>query len=647
MTRKINIEAGSLLTKKQDKSAFKNVSLMNNDTANNKNGFTNYLNGKTSSLPTKNNFDPNLKQNNLHSNLSKKPSEKVERTDKDISVKDFPKNFHKGNVDDKRLSDEMKIFVQQNSNLVTLSNKKNHSGTDGSNFTTEHRDTEGILNEDSIFELAIVDDRVQVQEIALSSLISRTDRDTISDSMIEEEDSLDVDVSFVDSRVDLPNLWSMQTEHREDSISGVDSAASSFIDDSLGGYVVEIADNNDSTGSMVVGEDAKIYNSEFEDSAAGIDDEDSAAGIDDEYNSPEIGIAQSFAEFAQRGVELKSDIDFKNADLQSVNDNQHEQISITDKELQEKLLLGLLNNKTLNAKNKSGDNPSLSTLKIITDTQGKASKPMDSVVSSSANLFFADDGESDVAARFFAGLEEVRGLKSEISGLAVETESDSALNAGKISEISDADAGNSSGDKLLNSKSSAQQINNFGGKIENEFGDKKVTISFKENLGNSEGAPKELHQVSMSVKHAIASNRSEIKINMHPKALGAVDVTLELIRGEAGEQIITNIKISAENKHTLEILEKSQIELQKILSEVKESKDASLEFNMKKQDDEQGKLLYSNSEEREAWMNQFEVNEDGSNDEKSISSVLQDNKSKNDSDLHLNKLIPGKLNIKV
>ena len=646
MTRELNIEAGSLPSKTQSKS-----SLKNNDLGN-KNGFANYLNSKTSSIETKNKFDYNLPKKSANAEQSKKPSEKPVTKERDIRQEDAPKAFDKGDLS--KISAAIKVSTKQNSNEQNNS-ETNKSETNIANSTQEQinipsKSVQDYLNEDSAFE-SIMIGSVQTEEIDLAnldSMIAVMDEDIINDSTAGVEDSDQVDLATAESKAgldNLPNLWSIQVEQVESSRNAADSIGSEdteevFTEDKLHERAFELPNNNDSMSDDASGQDSVSEEEFLQDSSKNFDNEDSV--------TPEIGIAEAHIGFAQDMVESKIGIDdFKNDKLQSVNDNEQLQASISDNDLQKKLPLNLLSNKALVTKNKVASNALQSATKVTHDIQGKAAKPMYAIISSSANLFFADDGKSDVAARFFAGLEEARGAKPAVASEELGAEADLDVVAGKINEISDADAGSSSGDKSFNLKNSAQQINNFGGKIDDSFADKKLTVSFGANP-NAEGDPKEFQQVSMSIRHAINSNSSEIKINMHPKALGAIDITLELARGEAGEQIVKNIKITAENKQTLEILEKSQIELQKTLSEVKESKDASLEFNMKKQDDQQGNLLYSNSEEREAWMNQFDRRQGRSNDGESGSDSLGNaEKSEEDSGSKENRLMPGEIDIKI
>lgn len=647
MTRKLNLEAGSVLAKSQDRS-LKNLSFKNNDSGN-KGGFDNYLNPKKSNIEAKTKFDSNLQKKSADTNHKSKKSHQ---------------DFDKNKLSLKEPIKARDSVVKNANDVGSASKTQNPSGSDSASYEQGNKniansdiDTEGkiFLSEDRGFEDVITSDDILAEEIDESESLDRAlaiDEDLVAGDLMESaKDDVNLDSSNTESQGldNLPNLWSIQAEHREDPELSADSVLKesiendSFEEDSVDGDVSEVENSNDSMSEDVVEFDSALTSASVEDIAQ---DSNAGAGDEDSIN-PEIGAFESPIEFAKDESKLKSDIDFKGFGLQNVNDNDQQQANIADKDLQEKLSLALLSQKNLSAGAK-GENALKASIKIVNESQNQAAKPMDSVISSSANLFFADDGKSDLAAKFFAGLEESRGGKSEMSGENFDAEAD--ISAGKITEISDIDAENSSGDRSFNFKNSAQQINNFGGKIEDALGDKKLTVSFKDNLDNAEGNPKELQQVSMSVKHAITANRSEVKINMHPKALGAVDVTLELTRNEAGEQVVKNIKITAENKQTLEILEKSQIELQKTLSEVKESKDASLEFNMKKQDDEQGNMLYSNSEEREAWMNQFDdSNSENANDSKQPGSGARAGaeKSENSSDSRERALMPGEVDIKV
>jgi len=113
-------------------------------------------------------------------------------------------------------------------------------------------------------------------------------------------------------------------------------------------------------------------------------------------------------------------------------------------------------------------------------------------------------------------------------------------------------------------------------------------------------------QIDLSIKHAVANGRNEVNINLYPRALGAVDVKIEYVVS-GGVKEIKNITISAEKRETLDLLEKSQIELKKSLAEVTDTakKEATLHFDMKQGNHQQGSAYFESFEERENWMNKF------------------------------------------
>lgn len=153
----------------------------------------------------------------------------------------------------------------------------------------------------------------------------------------------------------------------------------------------------------------------------------------------------------------------------------------------------------------------------------------------------------------------------------------------------------------------ADTITNLGGEIVMDTKKDQLVVSFPERLvRNADTKPQRADQVISSLKFAVSQNKNQVKINLYPQALGAIEVSIEFARTDNGEKSIKSIKIYADNKMTLDILEKSQAELQKSLAEVVESNEASLEFDMKNNQDNKGShLLYENSDERKKWMEKF------------------------------------------
>lgn len=152
----------------------------------------------------------------------------------------------------------------------------------------------------------------------------------------------------------------------------------------------------------------------------------------------------------------------------------------------------------------------------------------------------------------------------------------------------------------------AAEIFSFGGAIETNQ-DGKLVVSFKENLvAKSDTTPHRSEQIALSIKEAASSGKSNVTINMYPKALGAIDIHIEFSM-VGGKQVVESIRITAERRDTLDIIQKSEAELRKNLTEVtKSSEDASLEFNLKHNDGNGGKGNYfQDLEERQNWMNKF------------------------------------------
>ncbi|PCJ29574.1 MAG: hypothetical protein COA94_00800 [Rickettsiales bacterium] len=167
-------------------------------------------------------------------------------------------------------------------------------------------------------------------------------------------------------------------------------------------------------------------------------------------------------------------------------------------------------------------------------------------------------------------------------------------------------------------KKPATQLPTMTEKSENVF-----QISFQDNiprntnaLSNALGAniththpPKPQAQIALAVNAAASSGTNgakEITINLFPDALGAVKVEILSAIGQDGVSKIQSIKIIADRRETLEILEKSRIDLEKSLKEVTDTKEeASLEFEMNQQGEQQRGGYFESLEERANWMSKF------------------------------------------
>lgn len=247
------------------------------------------------------------------------------------------------------------------------------------------------------------------------------------------------------------------------------------------------------------------------------------------------------------------------------------------------------------------------------DVAKLASDNLKSAMFSSSNLMFAEDGSNETSMKLMADIEQrLQHKREEYLGIVDPEGAEIAL------EDFEENMGQqqfSGGSNKQSHAKTASMIASFGGEVAQDAAfSEKMNVSFTQKLmEKSNFVPTRHEQISMSINHAMNAGKKEIKINLYPKALGAIDVTLELTKNLKGESVIKSIKITSENKHTHEILEKAQADLAKSLSEVKESKDASLEFAMKKDGEEAGQnnMLYSDSEEREKWMEKFEQGKTG------------------------------------
>jgi hypothetical protein len=123
-------------------------------------------------------------------------------------------------------------------------------------------------------------------------------------------------------------------------------------------------------------------------------------------------------------------------------------------------------------------------------------------------------------------------------------------------------------------------------------------------------------QLSLSLKYAVSQGKSEVTINLYPKALGAIDVKIEFATNSAGQTEVQKVIITADRSSTLKLLENTKSHLETALAELKKEtattvtesskKEASLQFDMRGGSSDQSNEGYFTSfEERENWMNKF------------------------------------------
>lgn len=171
------------------------------------------------------------------------------------------------------------------------------------------------------------------------------------------------------------------------------------------------------------------------------------------------------------------------------------------------------------------------------------------------------------------------------------------------------------GDDSRNKSSSSQMrevFSSFGGIVDKHSED-LTQISFRDHLAGNEKKPeipKPVMQVSLAVNEALkfgnVGDKRIVTINMFPDVLGPVKVEILSVAAEDGARKVQNIKIIAEKRETLEILEKSRIDLEKSLKEVTSSKEeASLEFEMNQGSNGQKGEYFETLDERINWMNKF------------------------------------------
>ncbi|MEA0970590.1 putative flagellar hook-length control protein FliK [Candidatus Megaera venefica] len=238
----------------------------------------------------------------------------------------------------------------------------------------------------------------------------------------------------------------------------------------------------------------------------------------------------------------------------------------------------------------------------IKDPMMAVGEDVSNLIAISSNLLLADEtrqGQS-VLAKMNKNLES----ESKISSVI---QDEPKLNLESQDNFSglEQDAGESSAKKY-------SVLDSFGGTLEVNSED-LFQVSFRENtlnLGTKNLLPKPDMQISLAVKEvlSVSSNagKKEITINLFPEALGPVKVEILSVLGENGARKIESIKVMAEKRETLEILEKSRMDLEKNLKEVTNTKEeASLQFEMNHQGKGSSGAYFNSTEERDNWMNNF------------------------------------------
>ena len=174
-------------------------------------------------------------------------------------------------------------------------------------------------------------------------------------------------------------------------------------------------------------------------------------------------------------------------------------------------------------------------------------------------------------------------------------------------------------------------IDSSKNKPEISFDDSILTSANKVNIKPQE-------QLSLSLRYAVSQGKSEITINLYPKALGSIDVKIEFATNSSGQNEVQKVIITAERNSTLKLLESTKSHLETALAELKKEaattvtdtskKEASLQFDMRDGNNGQPNEGYFGSfNERENWMNKFR-NLTTSDDSSSIRSQEGDSVSK-------------------
>ena len=351
---------------------------------------------------------------------------------------------------------------------------------------------------------------------------------------------------------------------------------------------------------------------------------------------PELVISESIgAEVVVASSLASSDNIKENIVVDATNDKGQDSLVISELSAQEQSLIQSLksfklpegfsndfgSNKNLNSAQEANSNQFVSNEKSIAQNGGillksavaESSKPIkdpmmavsedvSNLIAISSNLLLADETRQGqlVLAKMNKNFES----ESKISSI-IQDESKLNLEAQDNFSGLEQDAGESSEKKY-------RVLDSFGGTLEVNSED-LFQVSFRENtlnLGAKNLLPKPDMQISLAVKVvlSVSSNagKKEITINLFPEALGPIKVEILSVLGENGARKIESIKVIAEKRETLEILEKSRMELEKNLKEVTNTKEeASLQFEMNHQGKGSSGAYFNSTEERDNWMNNF------------------------------------------
>ncbi len=245
-----------------------------------------------------------------------------------------------------------------------------------------------------------------------------------------------------------------------------------------------------------------------------------------------------------------------------------------------------------------------------------AGKPNEIQVASSANLLLADETKQGQKV-----LSKLNGSKIETKSTPKQATSTDLKTSAKIEVPLEENFVDPDQDSSARSSfKSSTALQSAGGSMASR-GD-EFFASFRENVqigGKLTSAQAPTNQVSLAVNEVInasdiKSGKKQITISLFPDTLGHVKVEIISAVGKDGVSKIESIKILAEKRETLEILEKSRADLQKSLKEVTGSKeDSALEFEMNQNNNGNQKGDYFETlQERENWMNKFSnLNEEG------------------------------------
>jgi|GEM_PF-3047309 len=130
-----------------------------------------------------------------------------------------------------------------------------------------------------------------------------------------------------------------------------------------------------------------------------------------------------------------------------------------------------------------------------------------------------------------------------------------------------------------NTNSQPQNISGFGAGTGQATINEASKANFSQLVNRQEqmGRANVAEQVVFHVKTAVATGNSKISIQLHPEDLGKVDITLDI--GANGK---TGVNITADNKQTLDLLQRDSRGLERALAEAGLKADSgSLSFNLR------------------------------------------------------------------